>query len=178
MPVTRSRATVEVPPLDQLTVMEAGALTSCMSVITKCHSTELHSWSVNAFAWIVIMPPPVVVDVLVVPAVVVDVFVPVDVPVLVPVEEAVVVVVDVPVVVPVEVPVVVPVVVLVDVPVVVPVEVPVDVPVLVDVLVVDPDVPEVPDVPVVVPLVLHFTLKTLLLSPPGVIPFVCFTVSL
>src|SRR5213596_2593476 len=116
--------------------MEAGALTSCMSVITKCHSTELHSWSVNAFAWIVIMPPPVVVDVLVVPAVVVDVFVPVDVPV------------DVPV--------------LVDVPVDVPVEVPVDV-------VVDPDVPEVPDVPVVVPLVLHFTLKTLLLSPPGVI---------
>src|SRR5438270_13919949 len=72
--------------------MEAGALTSCMSVITKCHSTELHSWSVNAFAWIVIMPPPVVVDVLVVPAVVVEVLVPVDVPV------------DVPVVVLVEVP--------------------------------------------------------------------------
>jgi hypothetical protein len=53
------------------------------------------------------------------------------------------------------------------VPVDVPVFVPVDVPV--DVLVVPPDVE---------PPVLHFTQKTLALSPPGVIPFVCFTVSL
>src|SRR5438094_4581888 len=99
--------------------MEAGALTSCMSVITKCHSTELHSWSVNAFAWIVIMPPPVVVDVLVVPAVVVDVFVPVDVPVLFPSGEASLALSVLPVVFPSEFPVVELVVVLSALPVVV-----------------------------------------------------------
>jgi len=179
LPVTRSSATVSVAPFDHFTVIEAGAWTSCMSVITKCHSAESHSWSfrVLAFTLIVIVPPPVVVDVLVLPPVVVDVPVlpPVVVDVLVPVEVAV----DVPVVVPVEVvvPVDVPAVVVVDVPVVVPVVVPVDVPVLVDVPVAVPV--EVPvEVPVVVPDVPQFTLKTLWLSPPGVIPLVCLTDSL
>jgi len=78
LPVTRSSATVSVAPFDHFTVIEAGAWTSCMSVITKCHSAELHSWSfrVLAFTLIVVVPPPVVVDVLVVPPVVVDVPVP------------------------------------------------------------------------------------------------------
>ena len=89
MPVTRSSATVSVAPFDHFTVIEAGAVTSCMSVITKCHSAELHSWSfrVLAFTVMVVVPPPVVVEVLVVPPVVVDVPVvpPVVVDVLVPV---------------------------------------------------------------------------------------------
>lgn len=39
----------EVPP--QFTVIEAGALDSGSTwVITKCHSSELHSWSVKALA--------------------------------------------------------------------------------------------------------------------------------
>ena len=77
-------------------------------VITKCHSLELHSWSVSAFAWIVTMPAPAVVDVPVVPVVPVDVEVPVppEVDVDVDVEVPVPVVVDVPV--PVVVPVLVP----------------------------------------------------------------------
>ena len=165
--MTRSSATVSVAPFDHFTVIEAGALTLCMSVITKCHSAESHSWSfsVLAFTLIVIVPPPVVVDVLVLPPVVVDVPVlpPVVVDVLVPV------VVPADVVPPVEVPVLVPVDVPVDVPVVVAVVVPVEV-------VVPVDVPEVP--PDVEPPDLHFTQKTLALSPPGVIPLVCFTVSL
>jgi hypothetical protein len=89
LPVTRSSATLSVAPFDHFTVIEAGAWTSCMSVITKCHSAELHSCSLRvlAFTLIVIMPPPVVVDVLVLPPVVVDVPVlpPVVVDVLVPV---------------------------------------------------------------------------------------------
>ena len=75
-------------------------------VITKCQSLELHSWSCNAFAWIVTIPPPVEVEVLVVPVVPVEEVVPV------PPEVDVPVVVDVEVLVPVDVP--------VDVPVVVP----------------------------------------------------------
>lgn len=78
-----------------------------MSVITKCHSVESHSWSSKAFAWMVIVvsPPPVVVDVLVVPVVPVDVEAVVPPDVLVPVDVPVVVLVDVPVEVPVDVPV-------------------------------------------------------------------------
>jgi hypothetical protein len=77
LPVTRSSGTVAVAPLDQVTVIEAGAATSCMSVITKCHSVESHSWSSSALAWMTVVPPPVVVDVEVVPVVPVDVEVPV-----------------------------------------------------------------------------------------------------
>ena len=84
-----------------MTVIEAGAFTSFMSVITKCHSLESHSWSVKAFAWIVTMPPPVVVEVLVLPPVVVEVLVPVVVPVDVPVDVPVEVPVDVEVELPV-----------------------------------------------------------------------------
>jgi len=115
---------------------------SLTPVITKCHSLLSHSWSLRAFAVIVIEPPVVPV----VPVVLVDV--PVEVPVdAVPV---VVVLVAVPVV---AVPVV-----LVFVPVL-PV-------VLVPVLPVVFEPPVVLEPPVVVP-ALHSTQKTLCFSPPG-----------
>ena len=99
-----SRATEAVAPFDHVTVIEAGAFTSLTPVITKCHSVESHSWSMRAFAWMVVMPPPVVVEVLVLPPVVVDVLVPVVVPPEVLVEVEVVVLPDVPVEVDEEVP--------------------------------------------------------------------------
>jgi hypothetical protein len=155
--VTLSSITVCVAPLDQVTRIDAGASTFMTPVITKCHSLELQSWSLSAFARISTMAPP--------PVVLVDVDVPVDVPVEVPVD----VLVDVPPLVEVEVDVPVDVVVFVpvdvDVLVFVPVDVLVDVPVevLVDVPVdVEVDVP-----PVVVPCSSHSTLKTLCFSVPG-----------
>ena len=92
MPVTRSSATLAVAPFDHATVIEAGALPPETPVMTKCHSDELHSWSVNAFALMTTLPPPVVVEVPVVPLVPVEV----DVDVLVPVEPLVPVEVVVP----------------------------------------------------------------------------------
>src|SRR5438477_6029114 len=74
-----------------------------MPVITNAHSAELQPWSVSAFAEMVTMPPPVVVDVLVVPVPPVVVDVEVFVPVVVPPEVLVDVEVPVPLVVPVDV---------------------------------------------------------------------------
>src|SRR6185369_7204215 len=115
-----------------------GACMSLTPVITKCHSLLSHSWSLRAFAEIVIVPPVVPV----VPVVLVDV--PGD----VPVDAVPVVLVFVPVVVPV----------LVFVPVL-PV-------VFVPVLPVVFEPPVVLEPPVVVP-ALHSTQKTLCFSPPG-----------
>jgi hypothetical protein len=85
-PVTFPRATFIVEPLAHVTVMNAGACASLVSVMTKCHSLLLHSWSLRAFARIVIvvLPPvvPVDVDVPVPPEVPVEVPVPPEVPVL------------------------------------------------------------------------------------------------
>jgi hypothetical protein len=158
--VTRSSITFIVEPFAQVTRMDAGASVSLVCVITKCHSVLSQSWSLRAFAKIVtVVPPPVVdVEVLVPVLVPVDVFVPVDVVVTPPVDVLVPVLVPVDVFVVVEVP--------VDVFVVV--EVPVDV--FVDV---PPDVLDELLVPCS-----HSTQKTLCFESPSVIGMVCFAQSL